>query len=67
MDYFHAIGHGRVISKWPPPFFIISISIIQLGLFLGFQLQSYENESAVCDDGDCRLIDAIFEKLEFDP
>ena len=53
MDYFHIIGHGRVISKWPPPFFIISVTIVQIILFLLF---TYTN-----------LVDELFEILEFNP
>ena len=53
MDYFHIIGHGRVISKWPPPFFIISVTIAQIILFLLF---TYTN-----------LVDDLFEILEFNP
>lgn len=53
MDYFHIIGHGRVISKWPPPFFISSITIIQISLFLAF---TYTN-----------TVDELFEILEFNP
>jgi rhomboid-related protein 1/2/3 len=53
MDYFHIIGHGRVISKWPPPFFIISVTIVQIILFLLF---TYTN-----------LVDDLFETLEFNP
>ena len=53
MDYFHIIGHGRVISKWPPPFFIISVTIVQISLFLAF---TYTNS-----------VDELFEILEFNP
>merc|ERR1712107_553612 len=42
LDYFHIIGHGRVITKWPPPFFIISVTIIQISLFLAFQYTSFQ-------------------------
>ena len=44
LDYFHIIGHGRVITKWPPPFFIISLTIIQISLFLAFRFSSVEFE-----------------------
>jgi len=55
LDYFHIIGHGRVITKWPPPFFIISLTIIQISLFLAFR---FEVDERVSD---------LFEILEFKP
>ena len=53
IETFHVIGHGRVISKWPPPFFIIGLTIVQIILFFLF---TYTN-----------LVDDLFEILEFNP
>ena len=54
VEYFKTIGHGTKIQKWPQPFFIAIMSIVQLSFFT-----AYKADSGYMDD--------TFRGLEFNP
>ena len=54
VEYFKTIGHGTKIKKWPPPIFILIMSIVQLGFFI-----AYKTDSGYMDN--------TFRALEFNP
>lgn len=57
IEYFHTIGHGRHINKWPPPVFIPGVTILQISFFIAYKLHEDVDDS----------VRDVFNSFEFDP